>query len=144
MKSKEWLKSMRKKLNITQKQLSDESGVNKLTIENIEQGRRKGSEETWKAIEEFFKKKDEGIFKLSYDCEDLIEEIKHDIEEFGEDHACILVYKIVNGAFIFTNYDFITNEEPFDPEKELCDNEYYMITTFKYALDVFEKQNKII
>ena len=76
MRTKEWLKKMREKFGLSQKQLSEESGVNKLTIENLEQGRRKGSEETWQAIEEYFKKKDEGIFKLSYDCEDLIEEIE--------------------------------------------------------------------
>ncbi len=144
MKNKEWLKKMRAKFNITQKQLSDESGVNKLTIENLEQGKRKGSEETWKLIEDYFEKREKGIIDISMDSEDLIQELQEDIEEFGEDHPCILVYKYKNGIFLFTNYDFITDEMPFNPDKELREGEYYIETTFKYALEVFEKQNKII
>lgn len=144
MKSKEWLKAMCKKIKPNKKQLNDESDVNKTTIENTGHSRKQDFEKTRKAIDEYFKAKDKGTFKLSYDCEDLIEEIRQDIEEFGENHECILIYKVIDGAFIFTNYDFITDEEPFNPEKELSDNEYYIIATFKYALDVFEKQNTII
>ena len=47
MKTKEWLINRRNNLNLTQKQLSEKSGVNILTIQSIEQGKRYGSEDTW-------------------------------------------------------------------------------------------------
>ena len=47
MKTKEWLINKRNDLNLTQKKLSEKSGVNILTIQAIEQGKRYGSDETW-------------------------------------------------------------------------------------------------
>jgi transcriptional regulator with XRE-family HTH domain len=47
MKTKEWLINKRNDLNLTQKKLSEKSGVNILTIQAIEQGKRYGSNETW-------------------------------------------------------------------------------------------------
>ena len=47
MKTKEWLINKRNDLNLTQKKLSEKSGVNILTIHAIEQGKRYGSDETW-------------------------------------------------------------------------------------------------
>ena len=47
MKTKEWLINKRNNLNLTQKKLSEKSGVNILTIQSIEQGKRYGSDETW-------------------------------------------------------------------------------------------------
>ena len=144
MRTSKWLKEMRKKFNISQKQLSEESGVNKLTIENLEQGRRKGSEKTWNLIETYFNKKNsDSTINISYDSENLIEELKQDIEEFGEDCKCILIYKIEKNHFVFTNYDFIVEEDIFNPKKELKKGEFYLITNLKYALEIFEKQNEI-
>lgn len=79
----------------------------------------------------------------SYNNEELIDELKRDIDEFGEDHKCILVYKVIDDRIFFTNYDFIVEEDPFDPNKELDDDEKYIVTDFKYALEVFEEQNKL-
>lgn len=142
MKTKEWLKEQRVKHSITQQQLANAIGISKFAIENIEQGRRLGSVETWNKIENYFNTDEELI--IEYDSDDLIEELKSDIEEFGEEHECILIYRVVNNTIIFTNYDFICEEEPFNPNKELQENEYFIETTFKYALEVFEKQNKIL
>ena len=47
MKTKEWLIEKRNDLNLTQKKLSEKSGVNILTIQALEQGKRGGSDETW-------------------------------------------------------------------------------------------------
>lgn len=143
MKTKEWLKEQRVKYSLTQQQLANEIGVTKFTIENIEQGRRLGSIDTWNKIENYFENSDDKLPNISYDSNDLIEELKSDIEEFGEEHECILIYKVVNDNIVFTNYDFICEEEPFNPNKELLENEYYLETTFKYALEVFKNQNKI-
>ena len=50
MKTKEWLINKRNDLNLTQKKLSEKSGVNILTIQSIEQGKRYGSDETWEKL----------------------------------------------------------------------------------------------
>lgn len=142
MHTKEWLKSKRIEYSYTQKQLAHEIGLSPYTIEQIEQGKRLGSAETWEKIETFFNNPNET--KISYESEELIEELQEDIEEFGENEQCILVYKIIDDHIFFTNYDFIVEEEPFDPKKELQDGEKYIVTTLKYALEVFESQNKII
>lgn len=141
MRTKEWLKAQREKNNLTQQDLADKIDVSKFTIENIEQGKRLGSVETWEKIEDFFKA---DTMKISYDSEDLINELKGDILEFGENKECILVYKVYDdGRIFFTNYDFIVDETPFDPNKELEPDEKYIETTFKYALEVLESQNKM-
>lgn len=142
MKTKKWLKEQRAKHSLTQQQLANEIGISRFAIENIEQGKRLGSVETWNKIENYFNNVEDKLINVSSDSNDLIEELKNDIEEFGEDHECILIYKVVNDTIIFTNYDFIVDEEPFDPNKELLESEYYLETTFKYALEVFENQNK--
>lgn len=142
MKTKEWLKEQRVKYSLTQQQLANEIGISRFAIENIEQGRRLGSVETWNKIENYFENSNDDLINISYNSNDLIEELKIDIEEFGEEHECILIYKVVNDNIVFTNYDFICEEEPFNPDKELLENEYYLETTFKYALEVFENQNK--
>lgn len=54
IKKSELLKEKRKKFNLTQKELAEQSGVNIYTIENIEQGKRTGSINTWNKIEKFF------------------------------------------------------------------------------------------
>ena len=142
MKTKEWLKDQRDKNSLNKQKIANEIGISRFAIENIEQGRRLGSVETWNKIENYFENSDDKLPNISYDSNDLIEELKSDIEEFGEEHECILIYKVVNDNIVFTNYDFICEEEPFNPDKELLENEYYLETTFKYALEVFENQNK--
>lgn len=144
MRTKEWLKEKRIKYCYTQRQLAREIGVSPYTIEQIEQGKRLGSVETWEKIEKFFKNEDEINVKVSYESSDLIKELKEDIEEFGEDYPCILVYKVIGDHIVFTNYDFITKENPFNSDEELEEDEQYIETTFKYALEVFENQNKVL
>ena len=51
---------------------------------------------------------------------------------------------IIDDYIIFTNYDFVVEEDSFEPEKELDADEFFIQTTLKYALEVFENQNKII
>ena len=143
MRTKEWLIKNRTKYVLTQRQLSAKIGVSAYTIENIEQGKRLGSVETWNKIENFFKNSELEKENTSYDSTDLIEELTSDIEEFGDNHACILIYKVVNDCIVFTNYDFIVEEDKFDAKKELDENEKYIVTTLKYALDVFKNQNKL-
>ena len=135
-----WLKKMREKFGLTQAKLSEESGVNKLTIENIEQNRRKGSEATWQMIEDYFSKKELGENIIySFDSESIIDELKEEIDLYGEDYPCIVSYEIVdNWHFHFT--DYFIDEDPV----ELKNTERTLHTNLKDALYLFEEQNKII
>lgn len=56
MEKSKWLKTMRLKKGLTQKELAEKTGISIHTIANIEQGQRKGSKETWKKILDFFEK----------------------------------------------------------------------------------------
>lgn len=144
IRSREWLIKKRKEKGLTQKELAVKLGISAYTIENIEQGKRLGSINTWSKIEDYFLEEKEADIKTSYDSSELIEELKADIAEFGSTHECILVYKVIDNRIIFTNYDFITDEMPFNPKKDLKKDEKYIETSLMYALEVFEAQNKII
>lgn len=141
IKTKEWLIDKRVERSLTQAELAKNTGVSKATIENIEQGKRMGSVETWEKLINFFEKKDEINPKISYECEDLINEIEADIAEFGEDYPCALIYKIVETHnVLFVDYMFL----PFDVKSDLSDDESYIETTLKYTLDIFKAQDKIL
>lgn len=137
MKTKEWLKKNRKLLKLTQKELAEKLNLSADAIRQIESGRRFGAVETWKKIEDFFER---GI-EFSYGCEELIEKITQDIEEFGENERCILIYKVIDNNILFINYDFIVKKELLKTELEK--DAKYIETNLKYALEIFKEQNKI-
>ena len=45
--------------------------------------------------------------RISYDCSDLIEELRDDIEEFGGDTVVNVWCREDQGVTLYTNYDFI-------------------------------------
>ena len=80
---------------------------------------------------------------ISYDCSALIEELKQDIAEFGENTIVAVWCKEYNGVTVYTNYDFIEDDAPIT-EDELEDGEWIKWMTMSALLIVLEKQNKII
>lgn len=81
---------------------------------------------------------DMGFIKLSYECSDLIEEIKGDISEFGEYlEVCVLV-KDFHGCKIYKEYDFV--DTVFEP---LHDDEFIEKMTIGKLLELCEQQNSI-
>ena len=140
LRTKEWLRKRLEDNDMTQKELSDKTGVSLNAISKIIRGERFGSLETWDKIEEVL---GSDVVNISYESDELIDELKEDVLEFGEDHPCILVYKIMSDYIIFTNYDFITEEKPFNPEEELQPGEKYIHSTLGDALRLFQDQNKI-
>ena len=80
--------------------------------------------------------------KISYESSDLIEELKMDIEEFGNIDMYAYFEKVKGFTFL-TNYDFILEEEP------LCDkdfdNEDTVIVIMKASdiLKILEYQDSI-
>ena len=80
--------------------------------------------------------------KISYECTQLINELKEDIEEFGNINMYAFFEKI-KGHMFLTNYDFINEEIPLNV-KELKDGTIIKIMKATEILDVLEKQNSII
>ena len=121
MKTKEWLINKRNDLNLTQKKLSEKSGVNILTIQAIEQGKRYGSDETWdkliKALDVKF-----------YDFKDIL-------EYYGSDKFSIYIsYNLSISSFMrdLSVEDF-----------EIRDNEC-VYATGSYAFTINSKKMKFI
>ncbi len=69
MRTREWLIGKRKEKGLTQKELALKLDVSAYTIENIEQGKRRGSVNTWNKIEDYFLKNG-GELKMKK-CEDI-------------------------------------------------------------------------
>lgn len=81
--------------------------------------------------------------KVSYECSELIEELKGDILEFGGDKIVAVWCRYDSGVTIYTNYDFIEEEEPIT-ESEMETGEYVQKMTMSALLHLFEKQNEIL
>ena len=124
------LKEIRTKLKLSQQEFADKVGISIFSVQNIEQGQRKGSSETWNKIQNFLNKDN-----ISYDSEDLIEEIKADIEEFGGDELCYLEYEFLDNHLFFIDYDYCDEIKA----KENC-----IIVNLKSALEILRKQDRIV
>ena len=80
--------------------------------------------------------------KISYECSELIEELKKDIEEFGDIDMYAFFEKIKGYTFL-TNYDFVNEEKPLET-KELKDDTIVKIMKAKEILKILKEQNSII
>ena len=81
--------------------------------------------------------------KISFECSELIEELKTDIAEFGGSEIVIVWCKDKSGVTIYTNYDFIDEEQPVR-KSELKNGEYTQKMTMSALLVLLEKQNEIL
>ena len=86
--------------------------------------------------------------KISFECSELIEELKEDIEEFGEDTLVnVWVREDKDGVALFVNYDFIDEDMPLtEDEKKLMEeqNEHIEVMSMGTLLPILEKQNEIL
>ena len=78
---------------------------------------------------------------ISFECSDLIKELKRDILEFGEDDTVAVWCKKKFGVELYTNYDFIKPENV--KESELDDGEYLKSMTMRELLSLMEQQNEL-
>lgn len=70
--------------------------------------------------------------RISFDSNDLINELKLDLEEFG-DIKMAAFYEFHNGAKIYTDYQFIEDRNKFEGQTDTV--------LSSYLLKYFEKQN---
>lgn len=80
--------------------------------------------------------------KISFECSELIDELKEDIAEFGGNHTVSVWCRENCGVEIYVNYDFI-EEEAQIKESELENGEYIKQMTMTALLTLLEKQNDI-
>lgn len=80
---------------------------------------------------------------VGYECSELIEELKSDIAEFGGDLIVAVWCKDCAGRTLYTNYDFIVEEEPLH-ENEVLPDEYITQMSMSALLVVLKSQNKIV
>lgn len=80
--------------------------------------------------------------KISYDCQELIDELKQDIEEFGSHLILDVVVQDVEGVTIYKDYNFIEN----DPATEftLEPGERIAKMTAATLLMMYEKENELL
>lgn len=80
---------------------------------------------------------------ISYECSELIEELKEDIKEFGG-HTIVSVWcREEQGVIIYVNYDFNEAENPIE-ESEIEPGEFIKQMTMTALLMLLEKQNEIL
>lgn len=80
---------------------------------------------------------------VSYDCSELIEELKKDIVEFGGDKVVNVWCMIRQGVELYVNYDFICKDMPINKE-EIREDEYIKPMTMFTLLMLLEQQNSIL
>jgi len=76
--------------------------------------------------------------KISYECSELIEELKSDIKEFG-DVEMYAFFKKINGYVFLIDYDFADSNTP----KNVEDTTVQILKASK-ILEILNEQNKII
>lgn len=79
---------------------------------------------------------------ISYDCEDLIEELKQDIQEFGGDIILEVVVENMHGVDIYKDYNFIDDDK--ETEFKLNNGERLERTTASALLVLYEKENEVL
>lgn len=134
-----WLKRARSLASMPLAELAKQASVTPDMISKIESGARKGSGETWDKLLHALNVKDSLV---SFDSEELIEEIKQDIAEFGADEECWLFYDFAGDNILFTNYDFIEPEAPITTAE--IGDEKIMRSTLGATLELLEHQDRII
>ena len=80
---------------------------------------------------------------VSYDGARLIEELKEDILEYGEDEVVAVWCRRYEGVTIYTDYDFIVEEDPIS-ESELKDGEFLIQMPMSALLIILTKQDSIL
>lgn len=134
----EWLRKRREEERYSRAQLAEMTGLSYDMIRSIELGRRPGSADVWEAINAVL---DKGP-TLSFDCDDLIQEVLADIHDLGPDYPCVLFYKKEGDLFIF--HEYALEEDLENPVFDVRPGEIQIESTLQKAYEIFEYQNRIL
>ncbi len=80
---------------------------------------------------------------VSFESEDLIQEVKTDITEFGGNAIVAVWVRNYDGAKFISNYDFIDEDVPIT-EDEILDCEELQEMSLRELLHQLEKQDAIV
>lgn len=80
--------------------------------------------------------------EISYDCSDLIEELKQDIAEFGGDMLVDVVTEKMHGVTIYKDYNLVDDNDP-EHEFKLTPTESMQRMTATALSILYEKENEI-
>lgn len=141
IKSKEWLIKHRKDLGLTQSDFAKRCNLTISTIQNIEQGKRLGSPDTWAKIEEALNSINDPLPIYNINFSDMIGKLYKQIDLYGGEYSVYLFYEINIDFILFTNY--LLPEEFELQSNTVSSNKKYMKASLATALEIFEFQNKI-
>lgn len=79
---------------------------------------------------------------ISFDCSDLIEELKVDIAEFGGNKILEVVTEERDGVTIYKDYNFVNNDNK--TTFKLSENEKSQKMTASSLLLLYEKENSFL
>ncbi len=79
---------------------------------------------------------------VSFDCSDLIEELREDIAEFGGDLIVEVVTEKRRGVTIYKEYNFLSKESK--PDFKLSADERLQRMTASALLILYEQENSIL
>lgn len=141
IRTSKWLKKTRKEQGLSQRQLSELSGVSLLAIAKIENEEQFGTPTTWNKLVSVLAP---DAPHVSFDSEIEIEDLKEDIAIHGPLAECTVWYEDKNTYVFFVGYvmdeDF-KNMSEVDLE-HLNKNKSVRMTLLD-ALDIFESQDRI-
>lgn len=80
--------------------------------------------------------------RISYDCNDLIEELREDIAEFGGDLMVEVVTEEREGVLLYKEYNFIDNDTETAFKLQLGENVQRMTATA--LLELYKLENSIL
>lgn len=78
---------------------------------------------------------------VSFECTDLIKELKQDIAEFGNNLMIEVIAKKSYGVTVYTDYNFIMDDK--DTEFELKPGEQLVKMPAVELLKLYEKENEV-
>ena len=83
-------------------------------------------------------------YAVSYECEELIDELQDDIEEFGEDLVVEVVTEMMHGVKIYKDYNFLPEEKPDGNSFVLTMSERIEHIRAVDLLEIYREQDEVI
>lgn len=80
--------------------------------------------------------------KISYECEEIIEELKEDIEEFGNIDMYAF-FDTIDGVRVLTDYTLIVEDMPLQAN-EFDDTTEVQVMKAKEILTILEEENRVL